>query len=299
MGRGAGGMIERVLGHDVVFRPASAVTGGRLRVLAYHGVPDAAAFADQVQHLVDRWHPVSAHDVIEASQSGPALPDRSVWVTFDDGLSSTVGDGAEVLDRFGVEATVFVNPGVIGRCHWWDVVEAVEGIEAVRAAKEVDDDERREVLARADARLDSDTRRTLEANVASLEDLRRWVAAGHTIGNHTWDHPCLDRCHPDEQMRQVDEGLRALTDAGLMGQRLFAYPNGNWSPLVDDHLRAEGYDLALLFDHRLARLDDPLAVSRLRVDTAASLDRFKSILSGAQPTLQHARDRIRGRGQSS
>jgi peptidoglycan/xylan/chitin deacetylase (PgdA/CDA1 family) len=292
-------MIERILGHDVVFRPASAVSGKRLRVLAYHGVPEAETFADQVQHLVDRWHPVSAQTVIDASQGGPALPERSVWLTFDDGLSSTVGAGAEVLARFGIEATAFVNPGAVGRCQWWEVVEAVEGIEAVRAAKKVDDDERREIVARADERLDPDTRRTLEANVASLEDLHRWVEAGHTIGNHTWDHPCLDRCHPDEQLRQVDEGGRALIEAGLMDRRLFAYPNGNWSPLVDDHLRAEGYDLALLFDHHLARLDDPLAVSRLRVDAAASPARFKSILSGVQPALQHARDRVRGSGQSS
>ena len=74
---------------------------------------------------------------------------------------------------------------------------------------------------------------------------------------------------------------------GFERVRLFAYPNGDWTPDSERVLAELDYDLALLFDHRLADVAEanPLRVSRVRLDTDASVGRARAILSGGHSML--------------
>jgi peptidoglycan/xylan/chitin deacetylase (PgdA/CDA1 family) len=284
-----------VLGHRWLEAAARTVTGGRLRVLAYHGVSDGAAFRSQLEHLVAHYRPVTGARVAAALAGGAPLPDRAVWVTFDDGRPSVVERGLPELDRCGVPATLFVCPGVVatGEPYWFDVVERAvalpggfrhEGRDRTDAGlvtelKSVPDPHRRAVAADALERLHA-------AGVGaprqlSPEELARWTASGHEVGNHTWDHPCLDRCTPEEQRRQVLDAHEWL--AGLLGSAptLFAYPNGDWTPTVEAVLAGAGYAVAGMFDHHLVgRRPEPLRLSRLRLDAAAPPARFRAIVGG-------------------
>lgn len=133
--------------------------------------------------------------------------------------------------------------------------------------------------------------------IASEAQLREWLEAGLEIGNHTWDHPCLDRAPADEQRAQILEADRWLQGLGAFaGARLFAYPGGAWTPDAERVLVELGYGAALLFDHRLARVpgDDALRLPRLRLDTNAPVPRARAVLSGAHAALFH-RSRRGGR----
>ena len=253
---------------------------GGLRVLAYHGVDDVDGFTRQMHRVAADYEPVRATQVVAAFAGSAALPPRAVWVTFDDGLPSVVHDGQPILDELGIEGTLFVCPGLIesGAPNWWDVVEAafstgtarpagLEGRtvgEATTYLKSVPDTERRELVDEL-----ADALRAAVAFPPSTQlddsDLEAWTAAGHVLGNHSWDHPCLDRCTPDEQRRQIEIADAWLRERVADGPRLFAYPNGNATPTVEETVATLGYDLALLFDHRLARVDaGAMHVSRLR-----------------------------------
>jgi peptidoglycan/xylan/chitin deacetylase (PgdA/CDA1 family) len=116
--------------------------------------------------------------------------------------------------------------------------------------------------------------------------------AGVEIGNHTWTHPCLDRCSDDVLRAEIRKAHLALTDVLGRPPRAFAYPNGNWDLRAERELERLGYGAAFLFDHRLARLPaDPLRLSRLRVSSDTSLDRLATIISGLHPALHRARGR--------
>lgn len=271
-----------------------AATRGRLRVLAYHGVHDLDYFEQSVAYITSRYHPVDGDEVIAYVEGRASLPANAVWFTFDDGLSSALA-AAEILLRYRVSATNFVNPWTVeqGEPLWFQALEfatqrgligeAEQGRYSRSRLKSLQDHERRSEMARLLERLNRDSVE-MPSLSGSEEMLRRWVSFGHEIGNHTWSHPCLDRCTEEEQRRQIERAHAWLTKAGF-SPRFFAYPNGDWTPEAEAMVANLGYRASVLFDHRLVRHGGPVhQVSRLRVDSDASHKRLSAILSGAHST---------------
>ncbi len=297
-------------------RPVTAlarmVTRGRLRILAYHGVSDPDAFAAQMRFLVGDYTPVGEDAVVAAIGNGAELPDRAAWVTFDDGDPSVVANGLPTLVRLGIPATMFVCPGLIesGEPFWWRVTDwaADNATELVAAAcqaagvtpghptealKQVADTRRRQVVEHLLAEVPEPPPAWRQLEERELE---AWLGAGMALGNHSWDHPCLDRCPPEEQVDQIHRAHRWLTDRLGAPPRSFAYPNGNFSTVVDGALAELGYDLGLLYDNRLADLgSSPLRLSRLMLEADQAPARLAGVLSGAQPALRRMLTTPRGR----
>ena len=84
-----------------------------------------------------------------------------------------------------------------------------------------------------------------------------------------------------------------LTDALGHEPQAFAYPDGDGRGSAASTVAEAGYRAAFLFDHRVCvrPSHDPLAVSRLRVDSETGPDRFRTIVSGLHPAIH----RLEGR----
>lgn len=296
--RGLATLVTRMLGSGLCESVMTRLASDRLRILAYHGIDDVAAFAAQMRHLADSYNPVTREQVVATASEGGALPDRAVWITFDDGHPEVIELGQPLLDSLGIQATMFVCPGLVDTSepYWWEVLEAaVEGGLPVFAggrrwtdqrlvtyAKALPDAERRMLVEQTTQQLAGNTGRPMTRRRTTSARLLEWARAGHGVGNHTWDHPCLDTCSPQEQRQQVERAQGWLSEHFPDDSVLFSYPNGNWTPETDSVLRACGTQIGLLFDHRLTRADSPpLRWSRLRVSAGAPLHRFRSIVSGA------------------
>lgn len=272
------------------------MTSSQLRILAFHGVPDRLKFERILDEILRSYTPVSEDRVASALSGGPALPPRPVWVTFDDGLPSAFACAA-LLARRGIRATAFVCPSVIDSDErlwfqtWADaqaagVLQSAEWEElSLSRMKSFSDEERRAATAILSARLAKVLPGGFEQ--ATQKTLEEWLSAGHFIGNHTWDHPLLNRCTADEQRAQVVKAHEDLVRRGF-APRFLAYPNGNSAPAAADAARELGYQGSLLFDHRLTkRTCDRQQLSRLRIDSDVSTRRAASILSGAHSALFH------------
>lgn len=280
---------------------ASSLLGG-LRILAYHAVPDAGPFHEQIGYLVERYRPVGGDAVVRALSGGPPLPQRAVWVTFDDGYADVIENAQPVLDSHGLRASLFICPARVADSapYWWHVTAEAErrGAYVVVDGKEwggqgltadlklVPDEVRRRVVTR----LQEDLSVIPSPTIADVSQIRTWLAAGHELGNHTWDHPCLDRCDTGEQARQIHQAHRWFTDTLGIAPHLFAYPNGNWAQAAERELIELGYKIGLGFDHRRARTSGSgLRLSRLRVDSSLPVPRFRSIVSGVHPLVYRTR----------
>jgi peptidoglycan/xylan/chitin deacetylase (PgdA/CDA1 family) len=223
------------------------------------------------------------------------MPARAVWITFDDGYRSVVTNALPVLEHFGISATAFICPSaaITGEPLWFDRARAAVGVTSPSQSNHAAD----ELLSELKQLADAERRRrvdALEADVhprdlpASASDWEQWLAAGQTIGNHTWDHPCLDRCSAEEQLDQIERAEAWIAQLRPTGPRLFAFPNGFRSPAADEALRNLRFDAAVRFDHRIAKVHQPRhQLSRLRVADSAALPRFRAIVSGSHPTLFH------------
>lgn len=271
---------------EVAFR----ATAGRLRILAFHGVPDQVAFARLAEAVLERCVPVSGAEVAAALGERTSLPPRAVWFTFDDGEPSSLAAGRLLAD-LGVRATAFVCPSVVDTRSrlWFQTLAECERLSLIATSergrfalgrlKNAPDEVRRSEVAVLEERLRA--RGEGGRPQATTADLRSWSELGHDVGNHTWSHPLLDHCSPATQVAEVRRAHDWLVDRGF-SVTWFAYPNGNVGTASQQAVRRLGYRGGLLFDHRLvvdvARDRD---LSRLKIDADVSIRRGLSIVSGA------------------
>ncbi|WP_166486442.1 polysaccharide deacetylase family protein [Blastococcus saxobsidens] len=260
--------------------------------MAYHGVSDPRALVDQIAALRRRYQLVTGDDIARAVATGEKLPPASLWLTFDDGHPDAFAV-ADLLAEEGVSACMFVCPGTLDTRvpFWWQVVDHAGGAGVIAPGEQTQfsrarlkmlpDPERRAEVAVLEERLRDRLGQPLTVEQATQHDLRRWCEAGHEIGNHTWDHPCLPRCTDPEQRRQLVQAHETLVSWGI-APRFFAYPNGDLGEEAERTAQELGYVASFLFDHRLTRLDESShRLSRLRLDASASVGRARSIASGA------------------
>lgn len=277
-------------------RPASSwFARTKLCVLAYHDVVDAGRFAAQLDWLGEHTTPVALSDARAALIDGRPLPHHPVLLTFDDGDRSVLEVAAPLLNERAIPAVAFVVAGLVDTDipFWWREVEALvpraEATDLIRRLKRLPDEARRAAIGR----LRADAAAPVRTPQLSSDELRKLEIDGIAVGNHSLTHPCLDNCAADVLRAEVQEAHRSLTEALGHPPDAFAYPNGNWDGRVRDEVARAGYGLAFAFDHRLSRLPapDPLTVSRVRVDAAASLDRFAVLVSGLHSALHRLRRR--------
>ncbi len=113
------------------------------------------------------------------------------------------------------------------------------------------------------------------------------------VGNHTWDHPVLDQCSPEAQLVQTERAYRYLEQILGAAPTMFANPTATSQRPLARCSRSLGYELAIEFDHRLADIDgDPFSISRLRLDSDASIERVAAIASGAHSAVFALKNRL-------
>jgi peptidoglycan/xylan/chitin deacetylase (PgdA/CDA1 family) len=285
------------------FSPAQAVFARRHVdapvILAYHGIDDAEQFARHVDLLVNEKRPVSEREMIDAIAERRSLPHRAALITFDDGDWSVYEHALPILRERGIPAVVFVIAGLTGtdRPFWWREVGelldrgartpgiASDPTEAVRQLKGMRNERRTEILIAL--------RRSVDFVVTQRQlgrlELLELESAGVAVGNHTFSHPCLDRCSDDAVTEEIVRAHDSLLDIGI-APSTFAYPNGNVDPRAARVLNELGYEAAFLFDHRIGKLPaaDRFRISRIRVDSTTSVNRLRIMLSGLHPALHHA-----------
>jgi peptidoglycan/xylan/chitin deacetylase (PgdA/CDA1 family) len=223
-----------------------AALGRRLRlsglsVLAYHSIDDSGSymstrpemFREQMEWLRDNGY--RAVSMRQRFDQGAASGDRSVVLTFDDGLTNFAEAAWPVLRGMSFSATCYVPTAFIGGeaawypeyglprmpCMGWDVLRAVRG-------------------------------------------------EGADVQSHGHSHRDLTRLSPDEQGEELRRSRAVLEDGLGDAVEHLAYPFGGNSAEVRGAARAAGYRSAVSLETgRWQAGTDPLGIPRQDVDLIA------------------------------
>lgn len=297
MRQGVKALGDRMMGRGPLPLMGRRAHRDHLAVLAYHGVEDRACFARHLDHLAEHHTVVSLDDVL-ASFNGSPLPPRAVLVTFDDGERSVLTDAAPELEARAMPSVLFAIPGLVGSSDpfWWyeaeelfrrggasdTLVDVRDPAAAVATMKRIPDAARLATLDDLRVSAGGEPHTQPQLTPDELLELDR---RGMTVENHSWSHPLLDKCSDEKIAHEVDAAADRLEQILDRPMRAFAYPNGNVDERVSAAVRRRGHDVGFLFDHRLAVWPpiDPMRVSRVRVNSTTSIDRFAAIVSGVHP----------------
>jgi peptidoglycan/xylan/chitin deacetylase (PgdA/CDA1 family) len=235
----------------------------RLSILILHRVlsaPDPlfpgeihrAQFDAMARWLAAWFQVLPLSEAIERLAAG-TLPARAAAITFDDGYADNLHQAGPVLQRHGLPATIFVTTGYLDGGRMWNdsIIESLRrttqpvldlsaqglgqhplqtdaqrstAIEAlITAVKHQSPDARADavagIVAAADAQLPDDL-------MLSRDEVRQWLAQGHSVGGHTLSHPILAALPADAAYAEIRDGKQALEDIARQPVTLFAFPNG-------------------------------------------------------------------------
>jgi peptidoglycan/xylan/chitin deacetylase (PgdA/CDA1 family) len=303
---------------DRVARTLSAVVPRRrdvLAVLTFHrvaaregAVPGLlSATPDGFGRLLDlvaaRFRVVSIEEVLERAGGGPALPARSLLLTFDDGYTDVADAVWPALARRSLPAIAFVPtafPGDPSRSFWWERVWAA--IRATRRAAVTIEgrslplrspDERALAYRAVRSVLKASAHAALEAAVDELErqligpdDARPapsgrsldWAslvslrASGLALASHTRTHPLLTHVEGAALRDEIDGGVEDLRRATGSDLPAFAYPSGAYDERAVRAVGAAGIRAAFTTERGVNDLRDAdwLRLRRINVAVGTS-----------------------------
>jgi peptidoglycan/xylan/chitin deacetylase (PgdA/CDA1 family) len=268
---------------------AAASTRTHLRVLAYHTVPDPAAYERQLRYLQRNYHVISLDELLSAVNDRRALPPDSVLITFDDGDISVYENGLPLHRKYGLPAVLFIITDLIDSAtpFWWKRVEAhyratgqahAAARQKVSELKTLPNRERETYLAGLPP---YEQRQLTRSQLSELAD------GGFALANHTATHPIISNCETGEVRKEVSRAARYLRELPVPAYPdVFAYPNGNSSDESERILRDEGIRMTFLFDHALEKdYLRPAPISRIRTNTYDGLPEFRAKVAGVHPLL--------------
>jgi peptidoglycan/xylan/chitin deacetylase (PgdA/CDA1 family) len=286
----------------------------QLAILTYHRVDEPAddlypglisatpaAFADQVAWLARSYVLVSLADVLARREGGPALPPRSVLITFDDAYRDFGTHAWPVLRAHGAPVALFVPtafPGDPARAFWWDrlhrAITGAAGTEPVAtplgevalataedrkaasrrlrdALKALPHDEAMVAVDGVVAALGGESRDG--GATLGWDELRTLAGEGVSLGIHTRTHPLLDQL-PERALDAEIAGAREDLEREVPGTfPAIAYPNGNHSPKVLAAAADAGLRIGFSTHRGTNDLTSPEWLTLRRINVGGSTDR--------------------------
>jgi len=250
------------------------VTADRAAVPGLH-----SATPDSFRHLLDllaeSFRIIGLDPVLARAGGGPALSERSLLLTFDDGYADLATEAWPALVERGLPGVAFIPtafPSGAIDAFWWE-----RGYAAIRASgahalvaggrslplgspaerreawrvvrdelKSLPNDELPERLEALERELGFDAASRPPASGQSLTwpELTRLRSEGLALASHTRTHPLLTRVEPSRADAEIRGGIADLAQATGSTDPAFAYPAGAHDAATVDLVRAAGIRVA-------------------------------------------------------
>jgi peptidoglycan/xylan/chitin deacetylase (PgdA/CDA1 family) len=255
-----------------IFHPLErlGVAGGNLRlpILMYHSLSDnpendvpayyktstdPLIFRQQMRFLAaEGYKTMDLMQVIERLQNDWPFPEKTVAITFDDGLKDFYVHGFPVLKELGFEATVFLPTAFIG----------------------------------------DDRRSFKNSECLTWSEVREMSQAGVAFGSHTINHPQLKELPRHEVERELAGSKARIEQELGKSMSLFSYPyafpqeNRSFARDFRQLLIQTGYACCVTTElGRVRAGDDPYRLKRLPANSLDDPALFRAKLEGGYDWL--------------
>ena len=177
------------------------------------------------------------------SPEGFGLPPRSIMITFDDGYEDVYTSAYPILAKYGMNATVFVLAGYIGKLNTWDV------------------------------RL-----RLKQSRHLTNHQIQTLFGKGFGIASHGMHHRFLTRCNEANAKVELWESKVILE--GILHHPVhgFAYPYGCLNSTVAERVQSAGYRVAFGLTPSATASASIYSYPRIAVYRCDSLSSFQAKL---------------------
>jgi Predicted xylanase/chitin deacetylase len=132
-----------------------------------------------------------------------------VMITFDDGFTSVMRNGLEILSRHKFHAIEFLVAGSVGKQNHWDIAKG-----------------------------------DVPEQLMDESQIREWLSAGHQIGSHSMTHRNLRHLDRAEMRDEIFGSKKFLEDRFGIKVNHFCYPYGSWNETVRNLVVEAGYSTA-------------------------------------------------------
>ena len=114
-----------------------------------------------------------------------------------------------------------------------------------------------------------------QAHGLTREEIAELVAAGHEIGNHTYNHVEIHTLGPQRLVQETQQAKNALEE--MLGTDIvsFCYPVGRYSPDAVHAVEESGHKIAVTTEYGYACLEQGLlTLKRIRINRSDGLQGF-------------------------
>jgi peptidoglycan/xylan/chitin deacetylase (PgdA/CDA1 family) len=212
-------------------------------------------FTDDLDYLLKHLKPAAVSDLVDALNTGRALPKNSFLLTFDDGFREAHDIIAPILLQKGVPAIFFINPAFIDNKELFYRSKISLLVEEVLKLKEKVIDSTKVIqVCGSDA---IQTKDQLISFIRSVTNLNKEVLdsladifsisfadylqtvkpfltttqvnnlskQGFSIGAHSWDHPYYHLLSAEEKIKQTVSSGTYVTEQFRQPYKLFSFPH--------------------------------------------------------------------------
>lgn len=221
-------------------------------ILMYHAIGSSHEPASPYVLPVDRfaaqmtwlkrlgYHPITLEQFLDFQNRRRPIPVRSVVITFDDGYADNYDYAYPVLQSQNFPATIFLVSGYIGLANEWDEMKQL-------------------------------ARRPL----MSWSQIMDLVQQGIHFGAHSHTHPSLTAVSPTQAEKEITLSRKQLEERLGISIRQFAYPYGEYNPVIQALVEQAGFTASCTVDAGLNTLLTPAhSLRRTEIQGTDSLARF-------------------------
>jgi peptidoglycan/xylan/chitin deacetylase (PgdA/CDA1 family) len=205
---------------------------------------------------------ISTEQLINHLKGIGTVPDRAVWITFDDGWKENIDNIIPVMVEHNIPVTFFISTDPVenGGVFWWSYVtkygkKYLKTDKTIKKMRQIRENQREELIKQLADRFS--TRMIREA--MTIEDVKEIAKLSQVaVGCHTAHHVMMPQCTDEELDYEIRSSKEKLES--WIGKQVsyFSYPEGHYDLRVKEAVKKYGFDLAATTDNSFINDKDDL-----------------------------------------